>query len=60
MRRVIGFAAALIVAGSLAGTANATTVMVQAATDFDHWGNTGLTLVAGKTYDFTVNAPTTT
>jgi hypothetical protein len=60
MRGSIVFAAALMAASTLATAAAAETVTVQAITDFPDWLSTGLTLSAAKTYDFTVNDPTTT
>ena len=57
---LIGTAAAAMASFGLCMSANAaTTVTVQATTPFGSWLDTGLSLSPGKTYDFTVNDPST-
>ena len=51
--------AALAACALVAPAAHASTYIIQATTDFAHWQDTGLNLVSGNTYNFTVIDPGT-
>jgi hypothetical protein len=59
MTRAMILGAALAACTLMAPVAHASTYVIQSTTDFDHWQDTGLNLVSGVTYNFTVIDPAT-